>query len=307
MNRIKNLFSIIFLLFTAILNSGYIFPDVMPDLKHLKIYSPEKLEFGQTTVEKFKKNFSKIPDSDVEVYTDGVTIIKLKPPASDVYNLIRVGFKNDKLDWIEFNLSNKIKISKLVSVYGEPTDINTKDNKDLDYYNYDFFNISSDKSSKTAKTITYFSKSPFSETAKISKKLDIPESQKKKFFEKFTNIEPGITLESEFALEYPNLIPYEDEKSETNSIYVMSDELGNAGYYYDKAVLKFESGLLTWINLIPKNLPMTECLKVINKKYKKENIDSFYELYDYTNFIIIVDKKTKMVKSIGLFSKDIRL
>ena len=87
----------------------------------------------------------------------------------------------------------------------------------------------------------------------------------------------------------------------------MSNELGNAGYYYDKAILKFESGLLTWVNLIPKNLPLTECLKIIKKQYKKENIDSFYELYDYTNFVLIVDKKSKLVKSIGLFTRDVEL
>ena len=53
--------------------------------------------------------------------------------------------------------------------------------------------------------------------------------------------------ESDFATEYPDLIPYIDDKAETSSIYVLSDELGESAYYYDKAVLKFESGLLTWI------------------------------------------------------------
>ena len=307
MNRFKKVFYILFILILVIVNSGCIFPDKLPDLKKLKAYSPENLDYAQTTFDKFKKNFSKIPDSDIEIYTDGVAIIKLKPAETDTYNLIRIGFKNHKLDWIEFNLAPVVKISKLVSLYGNPTDIDTQYSKDLDYFNYNFFNISADKITKNAKSITYFNKSPCTLTKSDSKKLDIPASKKKKFFEKFENIEPGITTESDFATEYPDLIPYIDDKAETNSIYVMSDELGESAYYYDKVVLKFESGLLTWINLIPKKLPIAECLKTIKKSYKKENIDSAFELYDFSNYILIVDKKSKMVKSIGLFNKDIKL
>jgi len=290
-----------------VLNSASVFPDKLPDLKKLKFYSPEKIEYGKTTLVEFKKIIYKISESDIEIYTDGVTIIKLKPAINDFYSLIRVGFKNDKTDWLEFNLAHNIEISKLVILYGNPTDIDTKNNRDLDYYNYDFFNIAVDKNKKFAKSITYFSKSPVPTPAKILKKVDIPVSRSKKFFKKFPNIEPGITTENNFSKEYPNLIPYTDDRSETTSIYVLTDELGEAGYYYDKAILKFENGLLTWVNLIPKNLPLNDCLKIIKTKYKKENVNSSYELYDFSNFILVVDKKSKLVKSIGLFTKDVKL
>jgi hypothetical protein len=294
-------------LLLIILNAGYVFQDKLPDLKKLKAYSPEKIEYGKTTVKKFKKNFPKINNHDIEVYAGGITIIKMKPPITDTYSLIRAAFKNDRLDWIEFTLVHNIKISKFISLYGSPTNVDTEYNKILDYYNYDFFNISADKIDKNAKTITYFNKSPLPLTEINPKKLDVPFNQKKKFFEKFKNIEPGVTLECDFTSEFPGLIPYFDNKSETTSIYVMSDELVEASYYYDKAVLKFENGLLTWINLIPKSLPLNECLKTIKKPYKKERVDSFYELYDFSTFILVVDKKTKMVKSIGLFNKDVLL
>lgn len=307
MDRIKKIFFIFYILLLVIINSGCVFLDKLPDLKKLKAYSPQKINYGQTTLEKFKKNYTKIPDSDIEIYTDGVAIIKLKPSETDTYNLIRVGFKNHKLDWIEFNLAPIVKISKLVSIYGSPTDIDTTYSKDLDYFNYDFFNISADKITKNAKSITYFNKSPFPLTESNSKKPEITAKNKKKFFEKFVNIEPGITLESDFAAEYPDLIPYIDDKAETNSVYVLSEELGESAYYYDKAVLKFESGLLTWINLIPKKLPIAVCLKTIKKPYKKEIINPAYELYDFSNYILIVDKKSKMVQSIGLFNRDIKL
>ena len=77
MNKIQKIFNIIFILFFVIINSGCVFPDKLPDLKKLKTYSPEKLDYTQTTLEKFKKIYTKIPDSDIEIYTDGVAIIKL--------------------------------------------------------------------------------------------------------------------------------------------------------------------------------------------------------------------------------------
>ena len=135
MNRINKLLLIIFLILIIILSSACVFPDNMPELQNLKKYSPQKIEYGQTTLKEFKKLFSKINDSDLEVYTGGITIMKLKPSVKDVYSSIRVGFKNNKLDWIEFNLAHNIKISRFVSIYGNSTDINATDNQDLDYYN----------------------------------------------------------------------------------------------------------------------------------------------------------------------------
>lgn len=307
MSKIKKIFLIIFILLIVILNLGSIFPDKLPELKKLKFYAPEKLEFQQTSVDSFEKLIQKFSESDKEVYSDGNTIINLKPQSADVFSSIRVGFKNNLLDWIEFNLANNINISRFVGVYGNPTDINTASSKDLDYYNYEFYNVSADKNNKYAKSITFFNKSPYTGTSGISNNAEIPVSRKRKFYEQFLNIEPGVTTESEFSKEYPDLIPYEEDNSVTNSIYVLTDELGDARYYYDKAVLKFESGLLTWINLIPKNLPLADCLKTINIKYKKDNVDANFELYDFSDFILIVDKKTKMVKSIGVFSRDVKL
>lgn len=307
MKRIDKIILILFILIILLLNSGCVFEDALPELKKLKFYSPEYVEFQKTSADAFKKSLSDLKPSDIEVYSDGNLIIKLKPPVSDVYSSVRVGFKNNLLDWIEFNLANNINISKFVGVYGNPTDINTNASNDLDYYNYEFFNISADKNTKLAKGVTYFSKSPYEDSEALSKNIEIPISRKKKFYEQFINIEPGITTESEFTKDYPNLIPYEENNSVTNSIYVLTDELGDSRYYYDRAILKFESGLLTWINLIPKNLPVSDCLKSINTAYKKENVDALYELYDFSNFILIVDKKSKMVKSIGVFSRDVKL
>lgn len=301
----------LFLVLVMVLNTGCIFPDTLPKLKELKAYSPTKIEYGKTTLEDFKKLISKLSTSDTEVYQDGLTIIKTQPASSNTYNLIRIGFKDDKLDWTEFNLARNIKINKFTEFYGKPANIDTTYDPNLDYYNYNFFNISADKTTKYAKTITFFGKNQPAQTVKkpptASAKKEISYTKKMKFYQKFPNIIPGITMESDFLQTYPNLQAYNEDKNGTANVYVFSDELGEAGYYYDKAVLKFQNGLLVWVNLIPKNLPLSECLKILKISYKKESVNTDYDLYDFTGFILIVDKKTNLVQSIGIFKEGIKL
>lgn len=294
----KNIFFIILILITATINSACIFPDKLPEFNKLKNYSPQIIEYGNTTLEKFKQITPNISNLDIENYTDGISIIKLEPALTDFYSLVRVGFKNNKLDWLEFKLAKDINISEFISIYGNPSNINSTYSKNLDYYNYTFFNISVDKNNKFAQCITYFSSAPV---------INISAKQKMKFFQKFSDLEPGITTESDFTAKFPGITPIIDNKTETSSVYVLQDELGNARYYYDKAILKFEHGILTWINLIPKNLPLNACLKTINTNYKKEKVNSDYDIYDFSKFILVIDSKTKMVKSIGVFSKDNRI
>ena len=57
MNRINKLLLIIFLILIIILSSACVFPDNMPELQNLKKYSPQKIEYGQTTLKEFKKLF----------------------------------------------------------------------------------------------------------------------------------------------------------------------------------------------------------------------------------------------------------
>lgn len=125
---------------------------------------------------------------------------------------------------------------------------------------------------------------------------------KKKFFEEFSYIIPGTTTEDDFLRKNPDLVAYdEDGDPDTNSIYVLQNELKESGYYYDKAILNFENGLLEWVNLIPKNLSIMQFLKTTKNSYKIEDVDAAHQMYDFTSFILIVDKKTKLVQSIGVF------
>jgi hypothetical protein len=303
----------------AIMNSACIFPDQLPKLKELKTYSPQKLEYGKTSFAEFQKLTSKIPAENLELLAGGLTIVKTSPNPKSTYKLVRVAFKDDKLDWQEFSLSRNIHIAKFTAFYGKPDSIDTTYNKVLDYYNYNFFNISVDKKTKFTKTITFFAKPPVNKSGLISVKTvtntankisQVPKqvmNGKKRFYEKFPYVVPGIMTESDFTGRYPNLEVYHEDKDEISNYYVMQTELAESGYYYDRAILKFENGLLTWVNLIPKNLPLSECLKYIKTPYKKEAINTNYDLYDFSGFIMVVDKKTFYVQSIGIFKEGVKL
>jgi len=296
----KKIFFIILILIAIFLICGCYFPDNTPELGRLKNFSLKNLDFGKTTKSQFAQMFSPQEKLDLQEYDGDVSIAILNSKKNNEFGQVRVGFVKDKLDWVEFSLLNPVKISKLTTIYGNPTDINRKSNENLDYYNYEFFNISSEKASGIAKAITYFANSPIKEKKKIPLKIY---AEKKLFFQKFADIEPGITTESDFSAKYKDLVPYEETNSQTNSLYVMTGEMEEAGGYYESAILKFESGLLTWVNLIPRQITVQQEIARLGKNYKRENIDTNYEIYDYTDFILVVEKPTGLVKSIGIFAK----
>ena len=129
---------------------------------------------------------------------------------------------------------------------------------------------------------------------------------KKKFFEEFPYVKPGLMTEEKLQDEFPELIPYdEDGNPDTNALYVLQGELKESGYYYDKVILNFENGLLEWVNLIPKNMSISKYLEYSKTSYEKEDVDENYELYDFSSYILIVDKKTNMVQSIGVFAGEL--
>jgi len=296
----KKILLFITVIIAIVLLCGCYFPDNVPELSTLKNFSLKNMDFGKTTKTQFLQMFSPQEKVDIQDYDGEISIATLKSQQNKDFGAIRVGFKKNKLDWVEFSLINPVKISKLTPIYGKPTDVNKNSSTTFDYYNYEFFNISVEKQSGNANAITYFENSPLKAKISTHAKTYVV---KKLFFKKFPDIEPGITTEADFSAKYKDLVPYEETNSQTNSLYVMTDELEEAGGYYESAILKFESGLLTWINLIPRPITANEEVKRLGKNYKLENIDANYQIYDFTDFILVVDRKTNQVKSIGIFTK----
>ena len=182
-------------------------------------------------------------------------------------------------------------------MYNKPKDINTTYSKQLDYYDYDFFNISADKKHKYAKCINIFGiPNPVQEyPATIG---DIPDLKNLK--NDFLGLKPGLTLETEFNDKYTFLAPRRENKFDTTSTYILVDELGPAKTYYKKVTLVFNNGLLGWINITPQNLPASKALGLYGRMYKLETLNSRYDLYDYSNFVLIVDRAGKKVINIGI-------
>ena len=297
----KKYLSIFYLFIIIIFSSAYVFPDKLPDWKNASVYSPEKLKFQKTTLNEFKKL---CPDAKTFDAEGNVSIITTQPDNLSDFNEINVGFRNKTLDWLEFVLSKQVNMNEFINIYGFPKYIDTKYSTTLDYYNYNNYSIAVDKKSKNARSISFFTTPQLAVNKTLRTK--ILETPQKKFFELFPKLKPGVTVESEFAQSYPALLPYMEGESDVTSTYTLTEELQGISQFYKQAVLRFENGILTWINLVPTDAESVDILKTITDPHKVEKIDDKYDFYIYENFILTVNKKHKKVSNIGLINFDKR-
>ncbi|EKE04218.1 MAG: hypothetical protein ACD_20C00096G0001 [uncultured bacterium] len=290
-------FQILGLLIVVILLSACKFPDSNMDWQDIKGYKLDKLKFGTTTVSDFVKL---APDAKAQKLDLGIIIFNTEPANKDVYKRIRVGFRNDKLDWLEFTFNEQVKMSEMLDLYGKPRNINEKYSKIVDYYDYDFFNITTDKSHNLAKSINIFEirKHTNTEIALINGIPDLSSLMKVKFLD----LEPGISLEADFKNNFPDVEAYRKDESSSVAIYTLDSELGKAKKHYKKALIVFDNGLLSWINIIPQDLSKEKALNLYGSKYKIEPVNAQYDFYDYKDFVLVVDKKQNKVKNIGIIS-----
>jgi len=294
----KKFLSLICLSLIAILSCSYTFPDKLPEWKSIETYMPAKLEFHKTTVKDFQ---SLVPDAEVYDLQSNIKIITTYPDKDTVYEEVNVGFRNNILDWLEFRLNKEVPMSEMVNIYGFPRFIDKEYSEDVDYYNYDNFNIATNKANTFAQSITIFDLSDI--VYENSKTADSGETN---FFVVFPNIKPGITTEENFITDYPRLLPYMEEDFDINTIYTLVDELNAAQTKYKKAVLKFENGILSWVNLVPVNPNLQSVTKNITEKPEIEELNDIYDLHIYKNFILVVNREYKKVTNIGLVSYDKR-
>lgn len=257
------------------------------DWQNIKTEPFEAINFGETTYKQFKKQYKFFKKNTV---TNEEIILSNKSPKSP-YSEIRAGFKDHKLDWIEFIFEEEGDLNDFMSLYGTPENINKVHSEFYNYYNYGYFNISTDKKEKHFYSLTLF------ELPKLDKKYEdidkkLPTYNNLNFSKVFI---PGQYLEMDFAEDYPDLFPKFD-KNGTKRYIIKSNILKN----YNKAELVFSNGLLNFISLYPKNLKLGEIVEhygMVEKVYtKKDKI-----IYDYKTFTIITDTKDNII-NIGLFS-----
>jgi len=299
MKRFREIYLILALLFISTLTSACKFPDNILDWQNIKEYKPVSIQFGVTTTGDFVSLVQKNPDQKI----GDVTFFNTLPPDNSIYKKIRVGFKNDKLDWLEFTLNDNFEISKFTDIYGKPRYINTTYSTLFDYYNYDFFNISTDKQQIYAKAVTIF------EMPKATQNQDeiidlgnlIPD-WKNLNTSNFLGLKPGYSIEVNFNSSYPKLIPVKSNTKNSSSVYVLDKELGKAKSQYKIVELIFKNGLLSWISLVPQNISLEQVIKAWGSQYTLESINTKYDLYDFSSVIAVVDKSKKKVVKIGIIS-----
>lgn len=280
----------------SVLSSGYIFADNLPEWKNIHDYKLNKYQFQKTKYEDFSKAYSGAKTYTIDKNTK---ILSIKLDNNDIYSGINVGFTKNVMDWLEFTFSTNMEIRDLITIYGQPQSIDSKQNKTYDYYNYDTFNIAVDKRHIFAKSISFFDVKQGSVAQNLRSKIDpVPA---KKFFELFPNLKPGVSIESQFTQNYPDQLPYMEGEFEVVATYTLTDELQEAIRFYDKVELRFENGLLSWINLFPNETEAKNLYKKISTPYKVEKLDKKLEFYVFDKYIYTIDKTHKKVISIGLF------
>ncbi len=297
----KKFLSTFYLFLAIIFCCSYTFPDETPDWKKINSYLPGNLEFQRTTVEEAMNLCPEVEVYDIDHETK---IIGTEPEKTNVFKEVNLGFRSGTLDWIEFVLNKKIEMDELITIYGFPRFIDSDYSDEVDYFNYDTFNISTNKEHTLAKSITIFDIDTSAyENAQNNR---VASSAKGKFFQVFPGIKPGVTTEQDFIKDFPNLLPYMEDDFDVNSSYTLTEELAEAQYRYKSAVLRFENGLLTWVSLVPVNPELEPLVNSIKASPEIEKLDDDYDFYVYDNFIFVVSTKYRKVSSIGIVKYDER-
>jgi len=273
---------------------GCKFPEALPDWQNIQNYRFKQLVFGKTSIKDFQQVCSGLQG---KADNGDVYILACKPEQNNLYSNIRVGFLNEKLDWVEFTLKNNPEINEIVYLYGPPESINTTYSNTYDYYDYKFFNVSTDKEHKKAYHISIFG---FPDNSVLATDIDqaIPGLYG---YKTLKVLKPGITIEKEFNNEFPGLVPYKKNKFDTDSVYTISEFTKNKDLY-SKVVLNFKNGILSSIYLTPKKLTFDKVKSIYGNDYRVEQIDGNLVLYDYTTFLVIAGKQDNRVKSIAIIS-----
>lgn len=291
----KKIFKIFCIMLAVGLNCACSFPDKLPVWDDLPSYKLQTLKFAQTTAEQFRvlsPNISGRPEgTDIFIFGENIT-------DNDSYKGVRIGFKNEKLDWIEFALLDGTKIADFVYYYGKPDNINTKYSKLYDYYDYGFFNVSTDKSHNYAYNLTLFD-NPYDLDKTTEIDSDIPSIAQLNYSRK---LKPGYLSEEYFREKYPAAKAIKKNEFDTDSVYLLKNELGRSSVLYDTVQLNFKNGILLSVYLQPKNVFLQRIQGLYGKSRKIQVLNESYEIHEYPNFFVTVNKATKKIKSIAIVS-----
>lgn len=258
------------------------------DWKNIESEPFEPVMFGHTSYKEFKKQYKYFKKTTAP---EGQIILSNKKP-QEPYSEIRAGFKEGKLDWIEFILKKENSLEDFLSLYGTPKNINKAHSEYYNYYDYGYFNVSTDKTEKNFYSITFFEAPELDETYNRING-SIPSILELNFPLTFI---PGEYLEMDFAEDYPSYFP-KFNKNGTKTYTIKDNILKD----YKKVELVFENGILSFISLYPNKVKLNiivETYGMVDKVYTADN----KLIYEYKNFTVVTDSKNNVI-NIGLFAK----
>lgn len=280
---------------------GSVFPDTLPDLDNLNFYHLEKLRFAQTTSDEFAAVTNTKPYQKVG---DNIVIFYSAAEANDVYKKIRVGFKDKKLDWIEFNLNAQLSVEDFIKTYGKPSRCNSTYSDVLDYLDYKNYNVSTDKKHQFIRHVTFFA-----DLTPQNKKTEyIPADLTGKiprvdrlYSSNVLDLKPGVSLEDDLIRENPSFESKMKKVDESVDEYMLDNEKGVASSGYKSIVLRYKNGLLNWIGYFPADRPVLNVQNLLGNRIVKEEKSGATIFYSSTDMVIAVDSKKNRIKAVGKF------
>lgn len=294
MDLIKKLKTIGLLGALVICTSAYKFPEEMPNWQQLQNYKMSQLKIRHTNIDDFVKL---CPGLKKKVLQNHLTIYEELISGNNLYQNLRIGFQYNNLDWLEFTLKPDIKITEFVQLYGKPSNVNTTYSNIYDYYDYGFFNVSTDKQHNFAYHITIFDLPAMRKEAK-KLNLHLPDYYSYNFS---TVLKPGELLESSFLDKYNGIVPFKKDRFDTTSIYSLNKNQIKS-QQYKQVSLVFKNGLLNFISLEPVNLNIKDVINRYGADHTKEQMSNNRTYFEYPKFIMVVDNKTNKVLNVGLVS-----
>ena len=252
------------------------------DYLNIPTESFDNIYFKKSSIADIKAKYPQFKASNLD---SGEAILSYKPK-NGVYSEIRIGFKENILEWIEFVLKNKQSIDQLLSRYGTAQDVNNTYNDVYNYYDYEYFNFSVDKVEQYFYSVSIF------DNPKLPDELtnfdsELPDLNN---LNQIKNFIPRTYPEEAFGDYYESLYP--KFNADGTKTYLIKN---NVTHKYQKAELIFDDGLLKYLVLYPKNVTYVQ-LKAIYGNAAKVTPQKSQIVYDYGNFAIITNLSNQVLK-----------
>lgn len=275
------------LVICALLNTSCTLSTGDFDWKNIYSFDFDNLNFAQTTPRDMTNECPKF----VPVNTQTDYFLMSSNPQRN-FSAIRAGFSTDTstLEWIEFILKEEKTLNDFISIYGTPVSVDTTYDTNVDYYEFENFKLCTDKGGEKVYSMIFYSKPEIPEKIQNLYKI-LPTLNNLNIS---PNLRPGTTLETEFTNSFPNIIA--DKVHGETRVYTIGENLAKD---YKKVELIFGNGILSFINLFPKDMQLTSITEIYGQPKAIEHIPPL-KFYEYANFIVTLDEKNNII-SIGIF------